>query len=143
MRSLFIFSILALLTLSFVSCAKEEIVTPSNKLVGIWKIKELLVVDNTTDVADTIRSAQPEGASFEFTPNGWWVEKVAEIDIDNPDVPGDFVVSSGFYKFDQKKIYLFQGIDSDTLDYKRTDTSLLLSQEVLSFKVIINCRKQF
>lgn len=137
------FGTLALITLSVVSCSKEQIIQEKSKIVGQWKIKDLLLVDNSLDVPDTAKFPQPDGASIEFNENGFWIEKVAAIDINNPDVPGEFIVSSGFYKLDRNKLYRFLLIESDTLDVKLTDTSLLLSQEEGDLKAIMSCRKQF
>ncbi len=137
------FGTLALIILSVVSCSKEQIIQEKSKIVGQWKIKDLLIVDNSLNEPDTTTFPQPDGASIEFNENGFWIEKLALIDIDNPGVPGEFIVSSGFYKLDRNKLYRFLLVESDTLDVKLTDTSLLLSQEEGDLKAIMSCRKQF
>ncbi len=142
MRSIFIFGTLALITLSIASCSKEDSPQVVSKIVRTWKIKELLSIDNSNaNQPDTTRFSQPEGASIEFTSNGFWIQKVSNIDILSPNEPGEFFVLSGFYKLDRNKLYRYLLTESDTLDVVLTDTSLLLSQEVDQEKAIISCRK--
>jgi hypothetical protein len=138
MRNAFIFSVILLIIVSFVSCSKELNITLPNALVANWKIDTVIFYPNIDDEKIEPEVFITNGSKLEFIegtqPNtGTWIEsirkdtfRISSTSTNPVSIPTQ--VLSGQFKLIPKKVIRYLSNSSDTLDIDRnTNDTLVLS----------------
>jgi hypothetical protein len=148
MRNAFIFSVILLIIVSFLSCSKEINVSRPNAIVANWNIDTVIFYPNFDDEKIKPEVFITNGSKLEFIegtqPNsGSWIEsirkdtfRIASTSTNPVSIPNQ--VLSGQFKLIPKQVIRYLSNSSDTLDIVKNinDTLVLSTIKYDSVKVV-------